>query len=64
MKTFFASILIATALLFGVTSCDKVEDNGRFAGMWQLTEWKRLPDGQGVADRYKSIYHKDIAYIY
>ncbi|MBQ7742346.1 MAG: lipocalin-like domain-containing protein [Bacteroidaceae bacterium] len=64
MKTFFASIFIATALLCGVTSCDKVEDNGRFAGMWQLTEWKRLPDGQVVADRYKSIYHKEYDGIY
>ena len=57
MKKFFASILIATAVMCGVISCDKVEDNGDFAGMWQLTEWKHLPDGQIVADKYNGIYY-------
>lgn len=52
MKKVFTKILIATALVCGITSCDKVEDNGSFAGMWQLTEWKHLPDGEIVADKY------------
>ena len=57
MKKVFTIILIATALLCGVTSCDKVEDNGSFAGMWQLTEWKHLPEGNVVADKYDGIYY-------
>ena len=44
-------------MLCGVTSCDKVEDNGSFAGMWQLTEWKHLPEGNVVADKYDGIYY-------
>ena len=57
MKKTFTIILIAIALLGGVTSCDKVEDNGNFAGMWQLTEWKHLPDNKVVADKYDGIYY-------
>ena len=37
-------------------SCDKIDDNGDFGGMWQMTEWKRIHDGEILADKYSGIY--------
>ena len=51
-------ILVAIiAVVGGLVFCDKVEDNGNFAGQWQLTEWKSLPDGQVKYDKYSRIYY-------
>lgn len=36
--------------------CDKMDDNGAFGGMWQMTEWKHIPDGEILADKYSGIY--------
>ena len=57
MEKFFAKILIAATVICGFTSCDKVENNGKFAGMWQLTEWKHLPDGRIEKGKESRIYY-------
>lgn len=49
-------LLISIICLFACTSCDKIDNNGDFGGMWQLTEWKQLPDGKIIADKYNGIY--------
>lgn len=33
-------ILVLTAIMMAVTSCDKRDCNGDLDGMWQLTEWR------------------------
>ena len=54
MKKIIFTLLLLPLLL---TGCDKMEDNGDFAGQWQLTEWKNLADGQIVADKTTGIYY-------
>ncbi|MBO4593791.1 MAG: lipocalin-like domain-containing protein [Bacteroidaceae bacterium] len=56
MKKLILYILILCPL-FCFIGCDKLETNGDFAGMWQLTEWKNLADGQIVADKHDGIYY-------
>ena len=57
MNKTILKFLVVSALLLFMASCDKVEDNGNFAGQWQLTEWKHLPDGKVVADKYSRIFY-------
>ena len=52
MKKTIYLILCAAVFALSMVSCDKIDDNGDFGGMWQLTEWKRLPDGQKVCDKF------------
>ena len=56
MKNSITKILLVATLLLGMGSCDKMEDNGSFGGMWQMTEWKQLPDGKIIADKNSAIY--------
>lgn len=53
----FVKFFILFVLLQTLCACDKMEDNGDFAGMWQLTEWKRLPDGEAVKSKYNRIFY-------
>ena len=57
MKNSITKILLVATLLFGMGSCDKMEDNGDFAGLWYLSEWKSLPDGAIKADKYNRIFY-------
>jgi len=50
------TLLVATLLLC-MGSCDKMEDNGDFAGLWYLSEWRSLPDGEIKADKYNRIFY-------
>ena len=52
MKKLFVFMLLP--ILF--VACNKMDDNGDFGGMWQMTEWKQLSDGKIVADKYNGIY--------
>lgn len=52
---FLSVLAIATCLL--TISCDKVDDNGDLGGLWQLTEWKSLPDGEIKATKKQGIYY-------
>ena len=56
MKKLF-KILLIMATLHAMGSCEKMETNGDFAGMWQLTEWKDLSDSRIVADKYSKIFY-------
>lgn len=53
MKKF---LFISIICLIACTSCDKIDNNGDFGGMWQMTEWKQLSDGEIIADKYDGIY--------
>ena len=55
MKKLTTTFLLISALLSFV-GCDKIDDNGDFGGMWQMTEWKRLSDGEIIADKYDELY--------
>ena len=57
MKHSITKILLVATLLLGMGSCDKMEDNGNFAGLWYLSEWKSLPDGEIKADKYNRIFY-------
>lgn len=58
MKTKILYILALTMLLAaGLTSCDKIDDNGNLGGMWQCTEWKSLPDGKVIADKHSDLFY-------
>lgn len=52
LKTMILSCYAVTLL-----SCDKVDDNGDLGGMWQLTEWKAVPDGTVVATKEDAIFY-------
>ena len=56
MKNSITKILLVATLLLSMGSCDKMEDNGNFAGLWYLSEWKGLPDGEIKADKYNRIF--------
>ena len=53
----FVKFFILFVLLQTLCACDKMEDNGDFAGLWQLTEWKHLPDGAIVKDKNNRIFY-------
>ena len=57
MRNSITKILLVATLLLGMGSCDKMEDNGDFAGLWYLSEWKSLPDGEIKADKYNRIFY-------
>ena len=56
MRNSIIKILLVATLLLGMGSCDKMEDNGDFAGLWYLSEWKSLPDGEIKADKQNRIF--------
>lgn len=57
MRNSIIKILLVATLLLGMGSCDKMEDNGDFAGLWYLSEWKNLPDGEIKADKQNRIFY-------
>lgn len=57
MRNSITRILLVATLLLGMGSCDKMEDNGNFAGLWYLNEWKSLPDGEIKADKQNRIFY-------
>lgn len=50
-------ILLVAAAIVNLSSCDKVDDNGRFFGMWQMKEWKALPSGEIRATKDDRIFY-------
>ena len=48
---------LAFAGLAGVSSCEKMDDNGDLGGNWQLVSWERLSDGSLVATNADSIFY-------
>ena len=56
MKTVFQYIIV---LLLSTTflACDKLDDNGDLGGLWQMTEWKSLPDGTIKATKQDAIFY-------
>lgn len=48
---------LAFAGLAGVSSCEKMDDNGDLGGNWQLISWERLSDGSLVATNADSIFY-------
>lgn len=49
-------IFVFSILLIATVSCEKADCNGDLDGMWQLTSWTRLGNGQEVANKYSSIF--------
>lgn len=56
MKKIPIIILLILSFSLSFVRCDKVDDNGDFGGMWQMTEWKRISDGEILANKYSRIY--------
>ena len=54
MKALQITILLCLVMMW---SCDKADDNGALGGMWQLTEWKTVPDGNVVATKEDAIFY-------
>ncbi len=56
MKTLLKTMILLYCALT-LSSCDKIDDNGDLGGMWQLTEWKSIPDGTIMATKETAIYY-------
>lgn len=48
--------LLLIYIMAAVSSCGKLEDNGDFAGAWQLTSWQDKTADTLVADKTSRIY--------
>lgn len=50
-------ILLSLTLLFALSACSKMDDNGDFGGTWQLTSWITKSDSTVVATNADAIYY-------
>lgn len=56
MKRILLPLLLIYMIGAAVVSCGKLEDNGDFAGAWQLTSWQDKAADTLVADKSSHIY--------
>lgn len=57
MKQILPFVLLAWLLTLPLTSCDKMDCNGRLDGNWQLTRWEDRSSGEVRADKHTGIYY-------
>lgn len=57
MKKFIINSFLLFMLIQTITSCDKMDKNGKLDGTWQMTEWQNKENGDIVATNKDGIYY-------